>query len=180
FVGPVERGMGRARVSLDADDEQSIRVQTTIDPDLQTAAENALRHQLELVGKNAKRGTPQGAIVALDPHTGNVLAMVGGRSYAESQLNRATDAKRQPGSVFKPFVYAAALEGGISPLRTFLDAPQTFQNGYKATYSPANFGNAYSMHEVLMREGLVRSLTVVPVELAMQTGLSTVAVFPAK
>jgi len=179
YVDSVDRAMDTARVSFDDDAEQSIRVQTTIDPDLQTAAENALRHQLELVGKNAKRGTPQGAIVAIDPHTGNVLAMVGGRSYAESQLNRATDAKRQPGSVFKPFVYAAALEGGFSPLRTFLDAPQTFQNGYKATYAPANYGNSYSMHEVLMREGLVRSLNVVTVELAISTGLSRVASFAA-
>ncbi|HTG91500.1 MAG TPA: PBP1A family penicillin-binding protein, partial [Pyrinomonadaceae bacterium] len=179
YVDSVDRAMDTARTSLDDDAEQSMRVQTTIDPDLQTAAENALRHQLELVAKNAKRGTPQGAIVAIDPHTGNVLAMVGGRSYAESQLNRATDAKRQPGSVFKPFVYAAALEGGLSPLRTFLDAPQTFQNGYKATYAPANYGNSYSMHEVLMREGLVRSLNVVTVELAISTGLSRVANFAA-
>ena len=179
YVDSVDRAMDTARVSLDETAEQSMRVQTTIDPDLQTAAENALRHQLDLVGKNAKRGNPQGAIVAIDPHTGNVLAMVGGRSYAESQLNRATDAKRQPGSVFKPFVYAAALERGVSPLRTFLDAPQEFQNGYRATYSPANYGNAYSMHEVLMREGLVRSLNVVTVELAISTGLSSVADFAA-
>jgi penicillin-binding protein 1B len=179
YVDLVDRAMNDGRVDLDAYAEQSMRVQTTIDPDLQAAADNALRYQLELVGKNAKRGRPQGAIVALDPHTGNVLAMVGGRSYEESQLNRATDAKRQPGSVFKPFVYAAALERGISPLSVLLDAPQTFQNGYKATYSPANYGNAYSMHEVMMREGLVRSLNVVTVELAMRTGLSTVANFAA-
>ena len=180
YVDSVDRAMDAARVSLDADDEQSIRVQTTIDPDLQTAAENALRHQLDLVGRNGKRGAPQGAIVALDPHTGQVLAMVGGRSYEESQLNRATDAQRQPGSVFKPFVYAAALERGISPLSAFLDAPQTFQNGYKATYTPANYGNTYSMHDVLMREGLVRSLNVVTVELAMRVGLSRVANFAAE
>jgi len=179
YVDLVDRAMDKARVSADDETEQSMRVQTTIDPDIQTAAENALRHQLEIVGKNSKRGAPQGAIVAIDPHTGNVLAMVGGRSYAESQLNRATDAMRQPGSVFKPIVYAAALEHGISPLSSFLDAPQTFQNGYKATYSPANFGNSYSMHEVLMREGLVRSLNVVTVELAMRTGLSTVADYAA-
>src|SRR4029453_17665527 len=104
------------QLGLDPGAEKSIRVQTTIDPDLQTAAENALRHQLELLGKSARgKAKPQGAMVALDVRTGQVLAMVGGRSYAESQLNRATDAKRQPGSVFKPFVYAAAFEAGISP-----------------------------------------------------------------
>jgi penicillin-binding protein 1B len=174
YVDAVNRAMDAAQLSVDGASEQSIRVQTTIDPDLQTAAENALRQQLNIVGKAGKRGIPQGAVVALDPHTGQVLAMVGGRSYEESQLNRATDAKRQPGSVFKPFVYAAALEHGTSPLMTFHDAPQTFQNGY-GTYTPANFGGGYSMHDVVMREGLVRSLNVVTVELAMRTGLSTVA-----
>jgi penicillin-binding protein 1B len=100
--------------------------------------------------------------------------MVGGRSYEESQLNRATDAQRQPGSVFKPFVYAAAFEAGISPLSIYHDGPQTFQYG-NATYSPANYGGGYSMNDVLLREGLVRSLNVVTVDLAMRTGLNRVA-----
>jgi penicillin-binding protein 1B len=81
---------------------------------------------------------------------------------------------RQPGSVFKPFVYAAALEAGISPLSTYSDTPQTFQYG-NATYAPGNYGKAYSMHDVLMREGLVRSLNVVTVDVAMRVGLGTVA-----
>ena len=116
YVDAVNRAIDAQRDS-EPEAEQNIRVQTTIDPDLQTAAEGALRHQLELIGKSSgTKALPQGALVALDVHTGQVLAMVGGRSYAESQLNRATDAKRQPGSVFKPFVYATALEFGISPL----------------------------------------------------------------
>ncbi len=175
YVDSVNRAMDDAQVGLAPEAEQNLRVQTTIDPDLQTAAENALRHQLELLGKSAKgENLPQGAMVALDSRSGRVLAMVGGRSYEESQLNRATDAKRQPGSVFKPFVYAAALEAGISPLSTYSDAPQTFQYGRK-TYSPANYGKSYSMHDVLMREGLIRSLNVVTVDLAIQTGLYSVA-----
>src|SRR6185295_19882143 len=100
--------------------------------------------------------------------------MVGGRNYAESQLNRATDAKRQPGSVFKPFVYATAFESGISPLALFRDEPQTFEYG-AATYSPANYGHAYSMHQVLLRDALVRSLNTVTVDVAMRTGLSRVS-----
>ncbi len=179
YVDAVNRAMDRVP-SVEPEVTQAIRVETTIDPDLQAAAENALRHQLELLGKSRKaKVSPQGAMVALDPRTGQVLAMIGGRSYAESQLNRATDAKRQPGSVFKPFVYAAAFEGGISPLSIYHDAPQTFQYDH-ATYSPANYGKAYSMHDVLLREGLVRSLNVVTVDLAMRTGLSRVAATAAR
>lgn len=175
YLDAVSRAMDRVPNEPGADAEQAIRVETTIDPDLQSAAENALRNQLELLNKSRKaKVPPQGAMVALDPHTGQVLAMVGGRSYEESQLNRATDAKRQPGSTFKPFVYAAAFESGISPLSTYNDAPQTFQYDH-ATYTPANYGKTYSMHDVLLREALVRSLNVVTVDLAMRTGLSRVA-----
>jgi len=175
YIDAVNRALDSAQnqIGSDTEIEQSMRVQTSIDPDLQSAAENALRHQLDLLGKS-KRGVPQGALVALDVHSGRVLAMVGGRNYAESQLNRATDAKRQPGSVFKPFVYATAFESGISPLSLYRDAPQTFQYG-GATYSPANFGKSYSMHDVLLREGLVHSLNVVTVDLAIRTGLLRVA-----
>jgi penicillin-binding protein 1B len=175
YVDAVNRAMERVQADSDFDSEQTVRVETTIDPDLQTAAENALRHQLELLDKSGQgEARVQGAMVAIDPRTGKVLAMVGGRSYEESQLNRATDAKRQPGSVFKPFVYATAFESGISPLATYHDGPQTFQYDH-ATYSPANYGRSYSMHDVLLRDGLVRSLNVVTVDLAMRTGLTNVA-----
>lgn len=175
YVDAVNRAMERVQAGSDFESEQTVRVETTIDPDLQAAAENALRRQLELLDKSGQgNGQVQGAMVAIDPRTGKVLAMVGGRSYEESQLNRATDAKRQPGSAFKPFVYAAAFEAGISPLSTYHDVSQTFQYDH-ATYSPANYGRAYSMHDVLLREGLVRSLNVVTVDLAMRTGLTQVA-----
>jgi len=175
YVDAVNSAMDGVQSESEPQAEQTLRVETTIDPDLQTAAENALNHQLALLEKSGRqRAQLQGAMVALDPRTGQVLAMVGGRSYAESQLNRATDAKRQPGSVFKPFVYAAAFEAGISPLSIYSDAPQTFEYDH-ATYSPANYGKAYSMHDVLLREGLVRSLNVVTVDLAMRTGLAKVA-----
>ena len=111
-----------------AESGTSQRIYTTIDLELQQAAEQALKRQLDrLDAVYAARGLkPQAALVALDPHTGDVLAMVGGRNYAESQLNRATDALRQPGSTFKPFVYAAALEDGMSPVQLFMDAPRDF------------------------------------------------------
>jgi penicillin-binding protein 1B len=153
------------------------RVYTTIDLGLQEIAEQALRKQLERLdakstGQTAK---PQAALVALDPHTGDVLAMVGGRDYATSQLNRATDARRQPGSTFKPFVYAAAVEDGMSPVQLFMDAPREFVYDRNKLYRPANYGGGYSMHDVPMRTGLIRSLNVVTVDVALQTGLARIA-----
>ncbi len=175
YVDSVNRAIENTAAVIDDDPEQSLRVQTTIDPDLQLAAENALRGQLDLLSKSRQgKSQPQGALVALDVHTGAVLAMVGGRNYADSQLNRATDARRQPGSVFKPFVYATAFDSGISPLSMSRDAPQSFQYG-TTTYTPANYGKAYAMHDVLLRDGLVRSLNVVTVDLALRTGLGKVA-----
>ena len=158
------------------------RIYTTIDLELQEAAETALKRQLDRLDVvYADRGLkPQAALVALDPHTGDVLAMVGGRDYAESQLNRATDAMRQPGSTFKPFVYAAALEDGMSPVQLFMDAPREFVYDRNQTYRPANYGGGYSMREVTMRTGLVRSLNVVTVDVALQTGLARTANLAAR
>jgi penicillin-binding protein 1B len=152
------------------------RIYTTIDLELQHAAEAALKRQLDRLDTLK----PQAALVALDPHTGDVLAMVGGRNYAESQLNRATDALRQPGSTFKPFVYAAALEDGMSPVQLFMDAPREFVYDRNQTYRPANYGGGYTMDEVTMRTGLVRSLNVVTVDVALQTGLARTANLAAR
>src|SRR6185369_9715330 len=107
--------------------------------------DNAIRKQLEQLDKIYKpRGlTPQAALVALDPRTGQVLAMIGGRDYGESQMNRVSDARRQPGSVFKPIVYAAALESGMSPLTIFKDAPREFTYDRKFKYRPANYGGGF-------------------------------------
>ena len=150
---------------------------TTLDLDLQNLAEKAVQKQLARLSDpyQSANAKPQAALVALDPRTGEVLAMIGGRDYAESQLNRATDAKRQPGSVFKPFVYAAALESGMSPLEKFADAPQEFTYAGSAKYRPANFGGRFSMRDVPMRDGLINSLNVVTVGVATQTGLARTA-----
>jgi penicillin-binding protein 1B len=155
----------------------SQRIYTTIDLDLQQLAETALKRQLERISRVHQNlaAKPQAALVALDPKTGNVLAMVGGRDYAESQLNRATDARRQPGSTFKPFVYAAALEDGMSPVQMFSDTPREFVYDRNKHYHPANFGGGYSMRDVTMRTGLVKSLNVVTVDVALQTGLARIA-----
>jgi penicillin-binding protein 1B len=154
----------------------SQRIYTTIDLDLQQLAATALKRQLDRLDTVYNRAAkPQAALVALDPKTGNILAMVGGRDYAVSQLNRATDARRQPGSTFKPFVYAAALEDGMSPVQTFSDAPRDFIYDRDKVYRPANYGGGYSMSDVTMRTGLVKSLNVVTVDVALQTGLARIA-----
>jgi penicillin-binding protein 1B len=174
FIDYVNRVAEAENLSVD-----NSRLYTTIDLDLQRLAENTLKRQLQKLDLvYQKRDVkPQAALIALDPNTGNVLAMVGGRNYGESQMNRVTDAYRQPGSTFKPFVYAAALEDGKSPLQTFSDAPREFTYDRNRIYRPANYGGAYSMREVTMRTGLVKSLNVVTVDLAMQTGLTRIANF---
>ena len=176
FVDYVNRTVeARADASTKAPHAEPIF--TTLDMDLQQLAEAAVKRQLEGLDKiyQSRGVTPQAALVALDPKTGNVLAMVGGRNYSESQLNRSTDARRQPGSVFKPFVYAAALESGMSPLMPFVDAPRKFNYDRKQVYRPANYANSYAMRDVPMRTGLVKSLNVVTVDVATHVGLTHVA-----
>lgn len=178
FIDYVNRVVGSSTSVPPVDDAQDAHAtNTTLDLDLQRLATDAVRKQLARLDEIYKpRGlTPQAALVALDPRTGEILAMVGGRDYGESQLNRATDARRQPGSVFKPFVYAAALESGMSPLEKFTDAPREFVYDRTAKYRPANYGGGFSMHEVSMRTGLIKSLNVVTVDVAMQTGVARVA-----
>ena len=161
---------------------------TTLDLDLQKLAEQAVQRQLTRLGETyrAANAKPQAALVALDPRTGEVLAMIGGRDYAASQLNRATDAKRQPGSVFKPFVYATALNTAFDPVprvitaaTTYMDEPKTFTFDNQE-YSPGNFGETYSHEPVTLRDGLVHSLNVVTVEVAMEVTIGRVMNLAAK
>ncbi|HYY97567.1 MAG TPA: PBP1A family penicillin-binding protein [Pyrinomonadaceae bacterium] len=175
FIDYVNRVVESRLPPSAADGGQGLRVYTTIDLELQQLAEESVARQTERLEKVFKGRRPQAALVALDPRTGRVLAMVGGDSYAGSQLNRATDARRQPGSVFKPVVYAAAMEGGISPLTLSTDAPREFTYDVRAKYRPANYGGGFSMRDVTLRTGLVRSLNVVTVDVALRTGLTRVA-----
>jgi penicillin-binding protein 1B len=175
--GSETRASARAAAGTAADEHEGASIITTLDLDLQRLAAQATKRQLDRLDEIYRpRGlTPQVALVALDPKTGKVLAMIGGRDYAGSQLNRATDARRQPGSVFKPFVYAAAVESGMSPLARFTDAPREFTYDRKFKYRPSNYGGGYSMREVNMRTGLIKSLNVVTVDVAIHTGLARVA-----
>jgi penicillin-binding protein 1B len=169
---------------------EHLRIYTTIDMDLQRAAYAALTKQMAALDKiQSKRfepGTLQAALVAMNAKTGEIVAMVGGRDYSKSQLNRATDAYRQPGSVFKPFVYATALNTAydpvprvITPASTYMDEPKTFVFDNQE-YSPGNFGESYSNAPVTLRDGLVHSLNVVTVEVAMEVTIGRVMNLAAK
>ena len=116
-----------------------------------------------------------GAVVALDPHTGRVFAMSGGLSYAFSQYNRATQAKRQPGSAFKPFVYLAALDRGFTPSSLILDAPFVLDLGPGlGTWRPSNYSHTFS-GPTTMRRGLEQSKNLMTVRLAQSIGIDSVA-----
>jgi len=170
---------------LDAQLPDATTIYTTLDPRLQSAAERAIAagmllvdHQLASHRGSGRAGSPQVALIALDPHTGEVKALCGGRNYGTSQLDRVF-AKRPPGSVFKPFVYTAALNtaitGGdsiLTPASTVDDSPTTFENGYQ-TYSPANFKHEF-MGQVTLRQAMAHSLNVATVKVAEMAGLNNV------
>jgi penicillin-binding protein 1A len=141
--------------------DEDIVVTTTINLKMQAEAERALTDALN--AKGAKLGVQQGALVALDP-TGAVKAMVGGRNYADSQFNRAVAAERQPGSSFKPFVYLAALEKGLTPDTVREDAPISIKGWNPENYSREYFG------PVTLTKALSLSLNTVAVRLGLEVG----------
>jgi penicillin-binding protein 1A len=116
-----------------------------------------------------------GALVAMDPYTGRVLALVGGFSFAQSEFNRATQAWRQPGSSFKPFLYAAALDNGYTPSSVVMDAPLEISQGPGlGTWRPQNYGGKFYGPSTL-RTGIERSRNVMTVRLAQDMGMPLVA-----
>jgi penicillin-binding protein 1A len=145
--------------------EQDIVVQTSIDASLQAAAEKALTE--ELAQKGEKFAVQQGAMVVMSPD-GAVRALVGGKNYGESQFNRAIAARRQPGSAFKPFVYLAALERGLTPETVRDDRPISIK-GWK----PENYGREY-LGPVTLTKALANSLNTVSVRLTLEVGAKAV------
>jgi penicillin-binding protein 1B len=169
---------------------QSYRIYTTLDPQLQHAAAEAIQSGVQGVDKLlakryaawAKKGEPatrvQVALVAMDARTGEIRALVGGRNYGESQLNHAL-ARRQPGSVFKPFVYAAAFDNAaegftpiVTPVTTVDDVPTTFEFDGKE-YTPDNYGEEF-YGTVTVRDALIHSLNVATVKVAELIGYQRV------
>ncbi|TPO13165.1 penicillin-binding protein 1A, partial [Mesorhizobium sp. B1-1-5] len=114
----------------------------------------------------------EGGLVAMDPHTGRVLAMVGGFSYAQSEFNRATQAMRQPGSSFKPIVYSAALDNGYTPASVIMDGPITIQSG-NTTWTPKNYDGTVAGPATL-RSGIEKSRNLMTVRLANDMGMKLV------
>ncbi|WP_441239109.1 transglycosylase domain-containing protein [Bradyrhizobium sp. 930_D9_N1_4] len=141
--------------------DESIKVETTIDPKLQSVAEAAIID--ELAAKSVKFNVSQGALVAMTPD-GAVRAMVGGRNYSESQYNRAVTAKRQPGSSFKPFVYLTALEQGLTPDTMRQDAPIEVKGWRPENYTHEYFG------AVTLTQALAMSLNTVAIRLGLEVG----------
>jgi penicillin-binding protein 1A len=116
----------------------------------------------------------QGGLVAMDPNTGRVLAMAGGFSYSQSEFNRATQARRQPGSSFKPFVYAAALDNGYTPASVVLDAPIEVVSGNQV-WRPSNYGEEDGTGPATLRTGIEKSRNQMTVRLAQDMSMELVA-----
>jgi penicillin-binding protein 1A len=146
--------------------DEDIVVTTTLDKRLQGLAEQALKEELDKKGE--KFGVTQGAVVALD-QSGAIRALVGGRDYGESQFDRAASAKRQPGSAFKPFVYLAAVEHGLTPDTVREDGPLNVRGWQPENYSREYFG------PVTLTRALSMSLNTVAVRLGLEVGAKTVA-----
>ena len=146
--------------------EKGLTVETSLNLDWQAAAEKAIKDVVEQDGKY--EGFEQAAMVAIDPRTGQIGALVGGKDFYNQQFNRVTQAQRQPGSTFKTFVYSTAIGTGISPNQGYLDAPFTVDG-----YTPKNYNDNYKGW-VNIREALTSSLNVVAVKTIIDVGWDTV------
>jgi penicillin-binding protein 1B len=161
----------------------AVDVYTTLDLHLQRLAQEAVAEGMAQVDKQLparRRGQAQVALVAVQPDTGDILALVGGRAYSQSQYNRAVAARRQPGSVFKPFVYLAAFEtmasegrADLTPATVLIDEPTSFRDGEK-DYTPANYQNEYE-GPITLRRALALSRNIVAIKVAEQAGYDRVA-----
>jgi penicillin-binding protein 1A len=166
FTDYVEKELPKL-VPVDRLKAGGIVVETTLNPRWQTEAEAVVQRAVSRYGR--WQNFQQAALVAIDPKTGQIKAMVGGKDHDKNQFNRVTQAKRQPGSTFKPFVYAAAIAAGKSPYASYQDA-QYVVDGYK----PENYGDKYSGREMSMRDALTSSVNVVAVQVLVGVGWNPV------
>lgn len=154
---------------------EGLSIYTTIDSDMQEEAEKAFDKQL------AERKSLEGALVAIDPSNGYIKAMVGGRDYSVSKFNRATQARRQPGSAFKPFLYAAAIDRGYTQGSTLTCEPVGFPQGTEKPYSPTDYGSVpYHNRPFILKKALAISDNIIAVKLANEVGAATAADYARK
>ena len=161
-----------------------INVTTSINDELQTFAEEAVKTGLAKIerrlGKKKSALSPlQAAIIAIEPVTGHIRAMVGGRDFGQSQFNRAWQAYRQPGSAFKPIIYAAALERGFGAADLLNDSPATYKFDKKKSWTPENFTKTYQ-GAVTLRKALAQSLNVPTVRLLEKVGIDEAILYARK
>lgn len=177
------------RMVSDPEALQHLRVYTSIDPDLQRIAYQIVNKRLAALDKffpKKPKGSLNASLVAMRPKTGEIVAMVGGRDYLSNQFNRATSAMRQPGSVFKPFVYAAAINSAYDSSSRQFTAATVFKDEKKTftfnqdSYTPGNFGDYFSNADLTLRDALVKSKNVITVDVAMQVNVGKVMNFAAK
>lgn len=153
---------------------EGLTVWTTLDSRLQKAAAKSLHQGLQMVRKRQhKKNLPQGALIVLDTASGNIRALIGGADYRTSPYNRAVVARRQPGSVFKPLIYTAALEKGISPDQKLLDTPLAIKNPDGSVWRPQNYSHKY-YGATSLRQALIHSRNIITIKLLQKTGLQPV------
>ncbi|MEW5767927.1 MAG: penicillin-binding protein 1A [bacterium] len=148
------------------------RVYTTLDLTMQQVAQRVLGEGLERLNKDKKPGSPkiEGALIAVDPSTGHIKAMVGGSGFTKgNQVNRATQARRQPGSAFKPFLYTAAIDAGFTPTSILYDVPVSFNIEGAKTWAPTNYDGKFR-GAVTLREALEKSINVASIKLMQEVG----------
>jgi len=151
-----------------------LKIETTVDLRLQEAAEGAVQRGVEAYGKRSgKKDAPskvQSALLCMDPYTGDIRALVGGRDFYANQFNRAVQAQRQPGSAFKPIIYAAGLDKGYTPATVFIDAPLVFEAaGPGIFWEPQNYDRTFT-GPLTLRKALTQSRNIVTVKILKYIG----------
>jgi penicillin-binding protein 1B len=184
FVDYVNQTLNEDYPGLTTATDQPVDVYTTLDAHLQRLAQDAVRDGLtsvdQLLSRRRRKGKAEAALIAIDPRTGEILAMVGGRSYNQSQYDRAIVSRRQPGSVFKPFVYLTAFEEAadkgqtdVTPATLVDDSPATWEYDDQV-WTPANYEGEYD-GIITFRRALAKSRNLATIKVAERTGYDKVA-----
>jgi penicillin-binding protein 1B len=184
FVDFVDQALDERYPGLTTTTTETVDVYTTLDLHLQRFAQDAVRSGLtqvdKLLSRRKRKGRAEAALIAVDPKNGEILAFVGGRSYNQSQYNRAASSRRQPGSVFKPFVYLTAFEQALAEGRTDItpativqDEPETFEFDDQV-WTPANYQDEYE-GPITVRRALAMSRNLATIHLAQAAGYDNIA-----